>query len=141
MHKAEGRESGAARMMAGALLGGLLALGVELIVLLLGAYAISHGILKEDVSVQLTAAACVIGGIAGGWLTCSWWPSRRFLAGLSAGLICFLLIATIGLLWGEAFTVGIQALVEMAGCLCGGAISGLLFPSKKRKKKGGSRVR
>ena len=37
--------------------------------------------------------------------------------------------------------LGLQALIELAGCLYGGAIAGLLCRGKKRRKKGGSRAR
>ena len=123
------------------ILGGLLALGVELIVLLLGSVAISGGILKQDASLQLTAAACVLGCLVGGVLACLWWPDRRLLAGLAVGAACFALILVVGLLTGDELELGLQAVIELAGCLCGGAISGLLLREKKRRKKGGARGR
>ena len=46
MGKAEERGANAVQMATGVALGGLLALGVELIVLLLGSVAVSNGILK-----------------------------------------------------------------------------------------------
>lgn len=123
------------------ILGGLLALGVELIVLLLGSVAISGGILKQDASLQLTAAACVLGCLVGGALACLWWPDRRLLAGLAVGAACFALILVVGLLTGDELELGLQAVIELAGCLCGGTISGLLLREKKRRKKGGARGR
>ncbi len=141
MHRAEERDAGAVHMTAGVFLGGLLALGVEIVFLLFGSIAISNGILKEDATLQITAAACVIGCLIGGWLTCAWWPARRLLAGLAAGAVCFLLILAVGLLSGEELSLGVQAMIELAGCLCGGAISGLLSRGKKRKKKGNARLR
>ena len=110
MHGKEG--GGPGRRAAGALLGGLLALGVELLVLLLGAVAIANGVLREDCALQLTAAACVLGGLLGGRLACAWWPDRKLPAGLAAGGICFLLILCVGLMSGESFSLGLQALLE-----------------------------
>ncbi|HIT02811.1 MAG TPA: TIGR04086 family membrane protein [Candidatus Enterenecus merdae] len=141
MRRGEGMEPKAVHMTLGVLLGGLLALGVELILLLLGAMAISNGIVKQGAALQLTAAACVIGCLVGGRLACAWWPARRLLAGLAAGGVCFLLILAVGLLWGGELSLGLQALIELAGCLCGGAIAGLLCRGKNRRKKGGSRAR
>ena len=61
MRKAEAQGSGAAQAVTAVMLGGLLALGVALMMLLLGAVAVSNGILKEDAAAQVTAAACVAG--------------------------------------------------------------------------------
>ena len=139
MHGKEG--GGPGRRAAGALLGGLLALGVELLVLLLGAVAIANGVLREDCALQLTAAACVLGGLLGGRLACAWWPDRKLPAGLAAGGICFLLILCVGLMSGESFSLGLQALLELAGCLCGGATAGLLCRGKKKKGRRAARGR
>ena len=115
-------------------LGGLLALGVELVILLLGALAVSKGILKEDAAPQLTAAACVLGCLAGGLLACARWKSRRLLGGLATGAVCYLLILAVGLLMSDSLKLGAQALIELAGCLCGGALAGLLGGGRKKKR-------
>ena len=134
MRKGEAQGANAAQIVTAVVLGGLLALGVELMVLLLGSAAVSNGILKEDAAAQVTAAACVLGCLVGGALACSRWSSRRLLAGLAAGAVCFLLILAVGLLMGDGFTPGAQMLVELAGCLCGGAVAGV-FGGRKGKKK------
>ncbi|MDE6841870.1 MAG: TIGR04086 family membrane protein [Oscillospiraceae bacterium] len=121
-------------MATGVVLGGLLALGVELIVLLLGSVAVSNGILKEDAAPQLTAAACVLGCFIGGLLACARWKSRRLLGGLAAGAVCYLLILAVGLLMSDALELGGQALIELAGCLCGGALAGMLGGMRKKKR-------
>lgn len=134
MRKTEAQGINAVQMVTAVALGGLLALGVELMVLLLGAAAVSNGILKEDAAPQVTAAACVLGCLIGGALACGRWKSRRLLAGLSTGAVCWLLILAVGLLMGDGFQLGLQALIELAGCLCGGAVAGM-FGGKKGKKK------
>ncbi len=116
MGKGETQGMNAVQMATGVALGGLLALGVELILLLLGAAAVSRGILKDSAAPQLTAAACVLGCFAGGLLACARWKSRRLLGGLAAGAVCYLLILAVGLLMSEALALGGQALVELAGC-------------------------
>ena len=137
MGKAEERGTDAVQMATGVALGGLLALGLQLVILLLGALAVSNGILKEDASLQLTAAACVLGCFGGGLLACSRWRSRRLLGGLAAGLACWLLILAVGLLMSDGLVLGVQALIELAGCLCGGALAGLLGGGKKKKRASG----
>ena len=79
-------------------------------------------------------AACVVGGLAGGLLACSRWSSRRLIAGLAVGIVCCLLILAVGLLMSEALALGGQALVELAGCLCGGALAGVLSGGRKKKR-------
>ena len=134
MGKAEERGTNAVQMATGVALGGLLALGIELMILLLGSLAVSNGILKEDAAPQLTAAACVLGCFGGGLLACARWKSRRLLGGLAAGVVCYLLILAVGLLMSDGLTLGVQALVELAGCLCGGALAGMLGGGKRKKR-------
>ena len=134
MGKAEERGANAVQMATGVALGGLLALGIELVVLLLGAAAVSRGIVKDSAAPQLTAAACVLGCFAGGLLACAKWKSRRLLGALAAGAVCYLLILAVGLLMSETLALGGQALIELAGCLCGGALAGLLSGGRKKKR-------
>ena len=135
MRKTEAQGTGAAQTVTAVMLGGLLALGVELLMLLLSAVAVSNGILKEDAAVPVTAAACVAGGLAGGLLACGRCSSRRLLAGLAVGGVCCLLIMAVGLLMGDGLRLGAQALIELAGCLCGGAIAGMLCSRNTKKKR------
>ena len=134
MGKAEERGTNAVQMATGVALGGLLALGIELMILLLGSLAVSRGILKEDAALQLTAAACVLGCFGGGLLACSKWKSRRLVGGLLTGAVCYLLILAVGLLMSDDLTFGPQALIELAGCLCGGALAGMLGGGRKKKR-------
>ncbi|MDE6280596.1 MAG: TIGR04086 family membrane protein, partial [Oscillospiraceae bacterium] len=94
----------------------------------------SRGMLKEAAAPQLTAAACVVGCLAGGLLACARWKSRRLLGGLAAGAVCYLLILAVGLLMSDSLKLGGQALIELAGCLCGGALAGLLGGGRKKKR-------
>ena len=139
MRKAEAQGSSAVQTVTAVMLGGLLALGVELMVLLLGAAAVSNGILKEGAAAQVTAAACVVGCLAGGLLACSRCGSKRLLAGLAVGAVCCLLILAVGLLMGDGLRLDAQALIELAGCLCGGALAGMLCGGKTKKKRASTR--
>ncbi len=137
MGKAETQGGNAIQMATGVALGGLLALGIELVILLLGSVAVSNGILREAAAPQLTAAACVLGCFGGGLLACARWKSRRVLGGLAAGVVCFLLILAVGLLMSDDLVLGSQALVELAGCLCGGALAGMLGGGRRKKRPSG----
>ena len=137
MGKAEVQGANAVQMATGVALGGLLALGVELVILLLGSAAVSNGILKEDAVPQLTAAACVLGCFGGGLLACARWKSRRLLGGLAAGAVCYLLILAVSLLMSDGLVLGTQALIELAGCLCGGALAGILCGSRRQRRASG----
>lgn len=137
MGKSEAQGTNAVQMATGVALGGLLALGVELVILLLGSIAVSNGIWKETAAPQLTAAACVLGCFGGGLLACARWKSRRVLGGLATGLVCFLLILAVGLLMSDNLVLGTQALIELAGCLCGGALAGMLGGGRRKKRSGG----
>lgn len=134
MGKTEVQGTNAVQMATGVALGGLLALGVELMILLLGSLAVSNGILKEDAAPQLTAAACVLGCFGGGLLACARWKSRRLLGGVITGVVCCLLILAVGLLMSDDLILGTQTLIELAGCLCGGALAGMLGGGKRKKR-------
>ena len=137
MGKSEPQGTNAVQMATGVALGGLLALGIQLVILLLGSLAVSNGIWKEDAAPQLTAAACVLGCFGGGLLACSKWKSQRLLGGLITGAVCYLLILAVGLLMSDTLVFGLQALIELAGCLCGGALAGMLGGGKKKKRASG----
>lgn len=136
MRKTEARQhDGGARKALMLLLGALLALGIELIVLLLGSVAVSAGILRTDTETQVTAAACLLGCFIGGSFACAHWDSKRLLAGLLSGLICFALILLVALILGDGLEIGTKGLIELAGCVVGGGLAGVLAGRKKKKKR------
>ena len=49
-------------------------------------------------------------------------------------MVCYLLILAVGLLMSDALELGGQALIELAGCLCGGALAGMLGGMRKKKR-------
>lgn len=139
MRKSEAHHDGAglANVIA-VVLGGFLALGIELVILLLGSVAVSAGVLPSDSAVRITAAACLIGCLVGGIFACLKWSKRRLPAGLLTAVVCYLLILLVALLGNDALELGTTALVELAACLIGGCLAGLLT---KGRKKGGKRVK
>lgn len=116
-------------------LGGLLALGIELVILLLGSVAASAGIFKLNAAPQLTVAACLVGCVAGGVFACARWRSKRLPAGVLTGLICFILILITALFGGKDLKFGAQAFAELAACVIGGGLAGLLSGRRKRTPK------
>ena len=50
------------------------------------------------------------------------------------GAVCCLLTVAVGLLMSDGLTLGVQALIELAGCLCGGALAGVLGGGKRKKR-------
>ena len=115
------------------LLGGLLALGAALLLVVLGAAAISNGILDKGMSAQITVIACVVGCMVGGGFSCRTCRTGRLLVGAGTGAVCYLLIFTIGLLSGD-IEPGPQWFVELVACLCGGGAVGVLKKRRKKKK-------
>lgn len=122
-------------MAVASLLGGAAAAVIAMALLLICAAAISSGVLAEELELHVTIAACVAGSFCGGLMTRKRWGSRALFAGLSAGAVFFLILLTISLIGYGAPDIGGAGLGVMAGCLCGGAIAGLLGQRGKRKKK------
>lgn len=135
MGKGGERGSGFVTMAVASLLGGAAALVITLILLLICSVAVSSGVAGQRLELQMTIAACVIGSFCGGRLTCRRWGCRRLIAGFSAGVVFFLILLTVGLVGYGASDLGGAGLGIMAGCLCGGAIAGLLGGGSRKKKK------
>ena len=141
MHKTEAQGANAVQLTVALLLGGLLALGVELVVLLLGAAAISKGILQEDIATRITVVSCVLGCLVGGRFTCGRWKVRRLIAGLGTGAVCFLLILAVSMVMGNGAEPGGQGMIELAACLCGGGVAGLFWRKKRKGKRTARRAK
>ena len=133
MHRSETQGGHVVKTTTTLLLGGVLALGVALLLLVLGAVAISNEILGKEMSTQITVIACVIGCLVGGRFSCRVCRTGRLLMGAATGAVCFLLILSIGLLSGNV-EPGTQWFVELAACLCGGGVAGVLRKRRKKKK-------
>lgn len=128
------RERGSFQSILALALGGLLALGAELIILLLSSLAVSMGVIRMDATPQLTAAACLCGCFIGGRLTCTRWRSKRLIGGILTGILCFLLILVIASFSGKA-DIGVQALLELSGCIVGGGLAGTFLSRRKKQKR------
>lgn len=124
------------RSISSILLGGVIAIAVCLLILLLCSVGISGGILNNRAMMQYTVAGCVAGGFSGGLFAVKRIRSKTLFIGLGASIVQFLLILTIGILMYPEISLSEHGLGIAAGCLAGGAIAGFLGgkPKKKRRK-------
>ena len=136
MRKTE-EEQGAklVRCALGIVIGGVTALIVCLLFLLAASLGIARGALSERLMYQITVVSCVVGSFIGGNVAVRRCGARSLLAGLAAGGVLFLLLLTVGVLFFRTVSPGSGGIGLLCGCLCGGAVSGLLGGG--RKKKGG----
>ena len=131
----EDRSAGFSRFVLSALVGGCIVPAMAIVLLLLCAAMISAGMLGQTVGTSPVIGGCVRGGLSGGIFTGVRWGRRRLAAGLTAAAIGFLLLLLIRFVFFDAADAWWNAPGIPAGCLCGGAISGLLPGGKKKKKK------
>ncbi len=124
------------RAMTQILLGALIALGVALAFLFACAIAISKGWLSQEHTGYLTVAACVLGTLIGGGVAVTRCRGRSLVVGLLTGAVLFLILLTAGLALYKTVALEEGGLPLGCGCLCGGALAGLLGarPKKKRRK-------
>lgn len=126
----------AVRAISQVLLGGVIGAAVSLLFLFLCAFAISKGLFSPNRTGYITVAACVIGGLAGGLFAVKRCAGRSLIVGLLAGVVLFLVLLTVGLILYQETALEEGGLALAAGCLCGGALAGLIGarPKKKRRK-------
>lgn len=129
------------RYALGTLIGGALGLAVCFVFLLLASVGISVGWLGEGSMYQLTILGCVFGCFAGGLVAVRKCGARGLLVGLAVGVVHFLLLMTIGLLFFDTMTPEAGGIGLLCGSLCGGATAGLLGARPQRKKKPGKAAR
>jgi len=117
------------------LIGGVAAMLVCFLFLLLASIGISSGWLSEGLMYQLTIVGCVLGSFAGGIFAVRRCGTRTLLVGLAVGGVLFLLLLTIGLLLFDTMTPEAGGVGLLCGALCGGAAAGLMGSRPKRKRK------
>ncbi len=124
------------RYMTQVLLGAVVAALVGMLFLLVCAVLISGGRLSRDHAGALGVCACVLGSLVGGTVAVSRCKGRRLIVGLLTGVALFLILLTAGLLLYRSVAIEERGLPLGCGCLCGGALAGLLGarPKKKRRK-------
>jgi len=134
------RDAAASKLMGamtGVLFGGVLALGVCLLFLLLCALGIDRGWFPVAWMYRMTVVGCLLGSFTGGLAAAGKWEGGKLLAGLGAGGVFFLLLLTLAVLLFEDAGLENGGLGLLCACLCGGALAGLFTarPRKKRKKR------
>lgn len=124
------------RYMSSVLFGGVTALVLCLVFLLLCSLGISSGWINTRYMVQCTLAGCTIGSFIGGMLAVVRCRAKTLLVGLGTGAVMFLLLLTIGLVFYPDMSAENRGVGLLCAALLGGAIAGLLGgkPKKKRRK-------
>ncbi len=126
----------ALRCMTQVLIGALVAVMVSLLFLFVCALLISSGHLTQSHTGVLSVCACVLGSLVGGITAVSRCKGRSLIVGLLTGAVLLLILLTVGLLLYKTVAIEEGGLPLGCGCLCGGALAGLLGarPKKKRRK-------
>ncbi len=124
------------RAMTQILIGALIAGVVSFLILFVCALLISRGALSRDHTGVMSVCACVLGSLIGGSAAVSRCKGRSLIVGVLTGLVLFLILLTVGLLLYKTVALEEGGLPLGCGCLCGGALAGLLGarPKKKRRK-------
>lgn len=140
MRKEEEQGTRVLQAMGHILMGALVALAACVVFLLFASLGVSGGWLKEGMMGQLTVASCVVGTLIGGLTAVGRHRSRGLVVGVSVGLCLFLMLLTVGYLWYGGVGLERGGVALLIGCLCGGALAGLLGGSHSSKgKKGGKK--
>lgn len=126
----------ALRCMTQVLLGAVIGLAVSLMILFVCALLISGGHLGQSHTGAMSVCACVLGSLVGGTVAVSRCKGRSLIVGLLTGAALFLILLTVGLILYQTVAIEEGGLPLSCGCLCGGALAGLLGarPKKKRRK-------
>lgn len=121
-------------LMSGVLMGAAVSAALCIMFLFACSVGISMGLISEDRIYQLTVAGCVFGSLLGGTAAVHKCGTAPLPIGTAVGGIHFLLMLTIGFLLFGSDIAGGGGLGLLLGCLCGGAVSGMLG-SKRRPRR------
>lgn len=139
MRKEEEHGTRVLRIIGHVLLGAVIALAACVVCLVFASIGVSSGWLKEGLMSQLTVAACVLGSLIGGLTAVGRHRSKGLMVGAAVGASLFLMLLTIGYLCYDNISLGGGGAAILVGCLCGGALSGLLGGSRTPKGKRGAK--
>lgn len=135
MRKEEEQGTRALRAMGHVLLGGAIALVACVVFLIFASIGVSGGWLKEGLMGQITVASCVVGALIGGLTAVGRHRAKGLMVGVAVGACLFLLLLTVGYLCYESVGIENGGVAILVGCLCGGALAGLLGGSRSPKGK------
>ena len=134
------------RCTLGILLGGVSALAACMLILLLASVGVSRGALSLEYTYQITIGACVISAFLGGVIAIRRCGIQALAAGLLTGMVFFLLLLTVGVVFFHADSPGAGGIGLISGSLLGGAAAGLLAGGqgnsrRKKHRRGSARKR
>lgn len=134
------------RYTLGILMGGVSALAACLLILLLASVGVSKGTLSLAHTYQITIGACVISAFLGSAVAIRRCGERALVAGLLTGIVFFLLLLTVGVVFFQADSPGMGGIGLICGSLLGGAAAGLLTGGlgnsrRKKHRRGSARKR
>lgn len=115
--------------------GSALAGAIAVIILFVGAIAISNGLLQVGITQGLVCAACMIGSFSGALFAVQKGAPRAILLGFGMGTVLFLLLTTAGLLVYGATAFSHERIAVPLACCCGGVFAGFLRRKPKKKRK------
>lgn len=115
--------------------GGAIAAVISVVALLLGAFLVSAGVLRESMMNGTVLATCVLGAFIGGLLIVRRTAGPTLLLGLGVAAIQFLLLLTVGYLMYENASIEHGGMANLCACCCGGAMAGILGRRRTKKKR------
>ena len=115
--------------------GGVLAGVTTILALLVCAVLVSVGLVPVGAMYGAVLAVCAFGALVGGSYAVRKTDGRSLLAGLGVGIVLFLLLLTAGLIAYQEASIANGGAGILCGCLCGGAIPGLLARKPKKKRR------
>ncbi len=137
MGKREARHesSGASRALIGCAVGAAAGLAACLIVLAAAALLISSGSIGEERAVLCTGCACLVGGLAGGFVAVRQVGRRTLLVGMGCGVLLCAVLAAVGVVCFENVHLQGSSLWNCGAILLGGMCMGLLGTRSKKKRR------
>lgn len=137
--KEEGSKEVWTRYAGGVLLGGCIALGLCLLLLLAASAAVYLGALSESHMDRLTLAACVLGTFSGALWAVKRCARRALPVGAGTGAVVLLLLLLVGSLAFHAKPLENGGAALALACLLGGCGAGLcsqwMTPRRKKRRK------
>ena len=117
------------------LLGGGVALASAVMLLLAGSCLLSGGMIAQSHEPQLVVAVVLASAVIGGMTAKRGWNHRKVIAGILSGLVFYLLLVVIGLLFYSGFNATQYGVGNLVAAVCGGAMAGMMGGAQGRRGK------
>ncbi len=115
--------------------GSVLALTAALVLLLVGAAAVSGGWIGQNSMDRCVTVICVAAAMIGAVVSIKGSREVALPMGMGTGGILFLMLFVLGALLFEGAPAVQQIPTILCACLCGGAITGILGRKTKKKRR------